>query len=61
MVTTGKAFKAAKRDGSASSTSHALEARIPLAVEKFNAILDELESEVVRFTIRREVRALTNL
>ncbi|AEO69592.1 f16c55b7-ca3c-498a-8825-e57ca3d98944 [Thermothielavioides terrestris] len=50
IVTTGKAFKAARRDGKGSSAeaSASLETRIPAAVEKFNSVLDDLECDILR-------------
>ncbi|KAK3900278.1 hypothetical protein C8A05DRAFT_17398 [Staphylotrichum tortipilum] len=49
LVTTAKAFKAARPDGKGNSAGAVTmaEARIPAAVEKFNAILDELECEIL--------------
>lgn len=49
LVTTAKAFKAARRDGKANpaAAAAAMETRIPDAVERFNALLDDVESEIV--------------
>ncbi|KAL2271906.1 hypothetical protein VTJ83DRAFT_1277 [Remersonia thermophila] len=60
LVATGKAFKTAKRDGPASSASHAYETRIPLEFERFNAILDEVESEflMAKAVLERDLRQL---
>ncbi|KAL1842838.1 hypothetical protein VTJ49DRAFT_4005 [Mycothermus thermophilus] len=60
LVATGKAFKTAKRDGPASSASHAYETRIPIEFEKFNAILDEVESEflMAKAVLERDLRQL---
>jgi len=48
-VTTAKAFRAARPDGkgTVAAAAAAMETRIPAAVEKFNALLDELECELV--------------
>ncbi|KAK3301606.1 uncharacterized protein B0T15DRAFT_317244 [Chaetomium strumarium] len=50
IVTTGKAFKAAKRDGKANpaEVSVAINERIPAAVERFNSVLDDLEADILR-------------
>ncbi|AEO57400.1 hypothetical protein MYCTH_2303524 [Thermothelomyces thermophilus ATCC 42464] len=49
LVTTAKAFKAARRDGKANpaAAAAAIESRIPDAVERFNAILDDVESDIL--------------
>ncbi|KAK4242471.1 hypothetical protein C8A03DRAFT_29403 [Achaetomium macrosporum] len=50
IVTTGKAFKAARRDGKANpaEVSAAMNVRIPAAVERFNSVLDDLEADILR-------------
>ncbi|KAK4115001.1 hypothetical protein N656DRAFT_476569 [Canariomyces notabilis] len=50
VVTTGKAFKAARQDGNGSlaEAAVAMETRIPASIEKFNWTLDELEIDIIR-------------
>ncbi|GAB1320815.1 hypothetical protein MFIFM68171_11025 [Madurella fahalii] len=50
VVATGKAFKAAKQDGTASlaEVAAAMEARVPASIERFNWTLDDLESDILR-------------
>ncbi|KAL2146035.1 hypothetical protein VTI28DRAFT_5374 [Corynascus sepedonium] len=60
LVTTAKAFKAARRDGKANpaAAAAAMETRIPDAVERFNALLDDVESEILlaKAVLERELK-----
>lgn len=58
IVTTGKAFKAAKQDGTASLAEVAamMETRIPTSMERFNWALDDLECDIVGTFPAWEVR-----
>jgi hypothetical protein len=49
LVTTAKTFRAARRDGKGNpaAAAAAMEMRVPASIEKFNAILDEVESDIV--------------
>ena len=49
LVTTAKTFRAARRDGKGNpaAAAAAMETRVPASIEKFNAILDEVESDIV--------------
>lgn len=49
VITTAKTFKAARQDGKGNpaAAAVAMEARVPASVEQFNAILDDIESEIV--------------
>lgn len=49
LVTTAKAFRAASRDGRGNPAAAAatIETRIPESFEKFNALLDDLECDLV--------------
>ncbi|KAL2155841.1 hypothetical protein VTH82DRAFT_583 [Thermothelomyces myriococcoides] len=58
LVTTAKAFKAARRDGKANpaAAAAAIETRIPAAVERFNAILDDAESDILELKAVLELK-----
>ncbi|KAK4153688.1 hypothetical protein C8A00DRAFT_43437 [Chaetomidium leptoderma] len=49
LVTTAKAFRAARPDGKGNpaAAAAAMETRVPAAVEKFNAILDDMEYDLL--------------
>ena len=49
VVATGKTFKAAKADGkgNVSEAAASMDTRIPIAVERFNMVLDDIELEIV--------------
>ena len=49
VVATGKTFKAAKADGkgNVAEAAASMDTRIPIAVERFNMVLDDIELEIV--------------
>ncbi|KAH6627619.1 hypothetical protein F5144DRAFT_279398 [Chaetomium tenue] len=62
VITTAKTFKAARQDGKGNpaAAAVAMEARVPASVEQFNAILDDIESEILlsKAVVERDLRLL---
>ncbi|KAH6841133.1 hypothetical protein B0I37DRAFT_386189 [Chaetomium sp. MPI-CAGE-AT-0009] len=62
VITTAKTFRAARQDGKGNpaAAAAAMEARVPAAVEQFNAILDDIESEILlsKAVIERDLKLL---
>ncbi|KAK3296274.1 uncharacterized protein B0H64DRAFT_166575 [Chaetomium fimeti] len=62
VITTAKTFRAARQDGKGNpaAAAAAMETRVPAAVEQFNAILDDIESEILlsKAVIERDLKLL---
>ncbi|KAK4043273.1 hypothetical protein C8A01DRAFT_43761 [Parachaetomium inaequale] len=62
LVTTAKTFRAARRDGKGNpaAAAAAMETRVPASIEKFNAILDEVESDILltKAVLERDLKLL---